>query len=160
MNRGEGIFLGPGIPHAYLKGTILECMSVSDNVIRGGLTRKYKDVNTLLEVLKFDDEKISVLIPEDVHHVYRVPVKDFQISVLHKPNYESGSVNITYFPCIVLILEGNMSIKVRYLENEEIYSFENIEAIFFPGDIYDRGISIQILPSKDSYIFMSYTQLE
>jgi len=54
LKRGEAVFTKPEIPHAYLKGNILECMSNSDNVIRAGLTPKFKDINTLLKVLNYE----------------------------------------------------------------------------------------------------------
>lgn len=34
-------------PHAYISGNCIECMANSDNVVRAGLTPKYKDVKTL-----------------------------------------------------------------------------------------------------------------
>lgn len=43
------IFIHPGQPHAYIKGEIIECMAASDNVIRVGLTEKFKDVDSFLE---------------------------------------------------------------------------------------------------------------
>ena len=50
---GECLFMGPNVPHAYLSGDIIECMTSSDNVIRGGLTPKFKDIPTLLSSLDF-----------------------------------------------------------------------------------------------------------
>jgi mannose-6-phosphate isomerase len=37
--------------HSYLEGTILEVMASSDNVVRGGLSRKHIDVDELLRVI-------------------------------------------------------------------------------------------------------------
>lgn len=53
--------LGPGTafvmhanePHAYLSGDVLECMACSDNVVRAGLTPKFKDVPTLIDMLSY-----------------------------------------------------------------------------------------------------------
>lgn len=45
---GEALFLGPGNLHAYLRGTGVEVMGSSDNVVRCGLTNKHVDVNELL----------------------------------------------------------------------------------------------------------------
>ena len=49
----EALFLRPREMHAYLEGTALEVMANSDNVLRGGLTRKHVDVPELLRVLDF-----------------------------------------------------------------------------------------------------------
>lgn len=48
LNKGEWFLIPPNIPHAYIKGELCECMNNSDNVVRGGLTPKLKDVKTLL----------------------------------------------------------------------------------------------------------------
>jgi mannose-6-phosphate isomerase len=53
LEAGEAVFLGPGIPHAYLKGNIIECMANSDNVVRLGLTEKFCDPDALIKVLDF-----------------------------------------------------------------------------------------------------------
>ncbi|MFN2271768.1 MAG: mannose-6-phosphate isomerase, class I, partial [Anaerolineae bacterium] len=34
LKAGQGLFIKAGIPHAYLKGNIVECMANSDNVVR------------------------------------------------------------------------------------------------------------------------------
>ena len=48
---GQAVSLPAGCPHAYLRGTAVECMAASDNVLRGGLTAKHVDVDELLAVL-------------------------------------------------------------------------------------------------------------
>ena len=53
LKKRECVFLKAGIPHAYLKGNIVECMANSDNVVRAGLTPKIKDVKTLVDRLFF-----------------------------------------------------------------------------------------------------------
>lgn len=53
LNKGEAIYLAANIPHAYLFGDGIECMACSDNVVRAGLTPKFKDVDTLCEMLDY-----------------------------------------------------------------------------------------------------------
>ncbi|ORC88321.1 phosphomannose isomerase [Trypanosoma theileri] len=53
MEPGEGLFLSDSEPHAYLFGDGVEIMASSDNVVRAGLTPKWKDVPTLLSMLKY-----------------------------------------------------------------------------------------------------------
>ncbi|KAI8578121.1 hypothetical protein K450DRAFT_249132 [Umbelopsis ramanniana AG] len=50
---GEAIFLGANEPHAYLSGDCVECMAASDNVVRAGLTPKFKDVTVLVDMLTY-----------------------------------------------------------------------------------------------------------
>ena len=40
-------------PHAYVAGEIIECMACSDNVVRAGLTPKFKDVDNLVNMLTY-----------------------------------------------------------------------------------------------------------
>lgn len=53
MAPGESFFIGPNEPHAYLSGDCVECMALSDNVVRAGLTPKFKDVDTLCAMLTY-----------------------------------------------------------------------------------------------------------
>lgn len=39
---GEAIYLAANEPHAYVSGELVECMAASDNVIRAGLTPKFR----------------------------------------------------------------------------------------------------------------------
>jgi mannose-6-phosphate isomerase len=48
LQPGQALYTEPFVPHAYLKGEIIEVMATSDNVIRIGLTPKFKDVQTML----------------------------------------------------------------------------------------------------------------
>ena len=53
LSPGESVFLKPGLLHAYLEGELIECMSNSDNVIRGGLTKKRIDPRRLLQSVDY-----------------------------------------------------------------------------------------------------------
>ena len=51
LGPGECYAIEAGVPHAYLKGSCMEIMKNSDNVIRLGLTPKLKDIPTMLEIM-------------------------------------------------------------------------------------------------------------
>ncbi len=53
LSPGQAVFIEPGQIHAYLRGTGLEIMANSDNVLRGALTSKSIDIPELLSVLSF-----------------------------------------------------------------------------------------------------------
>ena len=53
LQPGEALYLGANEPHAYIAGECVECMAASDNVIRAGLTPKWKDVDTLIHYLTY-----------------------------------------------------------------------------------------------------------
>ncbi|MGO4957214.1 mannose-6-phosphate isomerase, class I [Luteococcus sp. Sow4_B9] len=61
MQPGEGVFLPAGNMHAYLKGTGIEIMANSDNVLRGGLTPKHIDVDALVSVVDFDAAPVELV---------------------------------------------------------------------------------------------------
>ncbi|WP_433688331.1 mannose-6-phosphate isomerase, class I [Micromonospora carbonacea] len=79
---GEAIWMPAGNLHAYLRGTGVEIMAASDNVLRGGLTPKRVDVDELLRVLRFEVLDDPLVAPEQVApQVVRwpVPVDDFAL---------------------------------------------------------------------------------
>jgi mannose-6-phosphate isomerase len=51
LQPGEAIALPAGNLHAYLRGTGLEVMKSSDNVVRAGFTSKHIDVSELLSIV-------------------------------------------------------------------------------------------------------------
>jgi mannose-6-phosphate isomerase len=83
LQPGEALFLGAGIPHAYLNGLGVEIMANSDNVLRCGLTPKHVDVPELLRVVRFEASDPGVLRPEaspDGEEVYETPIDEFRLS--------------------------------------------------------------------------------
>lgn len=68
MNRialrpGEAVFVPAGQLHAHLRGTGVEVMANSDNVIRGGLTPKHVDVPELIKLVDFEPRTPGILTP-------------------------------------------------------------------------------------------------
>ncbi|KAH8603522.1 putative Phosphomannose isomerase type I [Trypanosoma vivax] len=59
LKPGEGLFLADSEPHAYLFGDGVEIMASSDNVVRAGLTPKWKDVPTLLKMLRYNTDGLA-----------------------------------------------------------------------------------------------------
>ncbi|MGV9356834.1 mannose-6-phosphate isomerase, class I [Streptomyces misionensis] len=83
LQPGEALFLGAGVPHAYLSGLGVEIMANSDNVLRCGLTPKHVDVPELLRVVRFEAGDPGVLRPEaapDGEEVYETPIDEFRLS--------------------------------------------------------------------------------
>ena len=79
LNPGDCFFMGANEPHAYISGDCIECMAISDNVVRAGLTPKFKDVETLMHMLHFRSGKISF---------YVIPVALDKHTVLYRPSHE------------------------------------------------------------------------
>jgi len=53
LEPGQGLFLPTRTLHSYLSGVGIEVMACSDNVLRGGLTSKYINVDELISVVDF-----------------------------------------------------------------------------------------------------------
>jgi mannose-6-phosphate isomerase len=81
LEPGEAIYLRAGRLHAYLKGTGIEVMANSDNVLRGGLTPKHVDVPELLRVLWFLPDEVSVMRPSmGGEAVFKTEAPEFELS--------------------------------------------------------------------------------
>ncbi|MFC9132471.1 mannose-6-phosphate isomerase, class I [Streptomyces sp. NPDC057099] len=83
LQPGEALYLGAGVPHAYLQGLGVEIMANSDNVLRCGLTPKHVDVPELLRIVHFHAGDPGVLRPEaspDGEEVYETPIDEFRLS--------------------------------------------------------------------------------
>ncbi|MCB5166338.1 mannose-6-phosphate isomerase, class I [Streptomyces bambusae] len=81
LQPGEAMYLGAGVPHAYLSGMGVELMANSDNVLRCGLTPKHVDVPELLRVVRFEAGDPGLLRPEgNGEEVYETPVDEFRLS--------------------------------------------------------------------------------
>ncbi|MFB6826898.1 mannose-6-phosphate isomerase, class I [Streptomyces virginiae] len=81
LQPGEAMFLGAGVPHAYIDGLGVELLANSDNVLRAGLTPKHVDVPELLKIAKFEPGDPNLLRPEgDTEEVYETPIDEFRLS--------------------------------------------------------------------------------
>jgi len=109
LEPGEAVYLGAGNLHAYLEGTGVEIMASSDNVLRGGLTKKHVDVPELLRVLDFGGGPANILRPRavDAHEVvYDTPAHEFRLSRLDVAGAVTRTVN---GPEVLLATEGSVT---------------------------------------------------
>lgn len=84
LQQGEAMFVPAGGVHAYLRGTAIEVMASSDNVLRAGLTNKHVDVAELLRNVDYIAAPPIRIAPETFHgatKVFYAPVDDFELSV-------------------------------------------------------------------------------
>lgn len=87
MNRvtlapDEAMFVPAGEMHAHLRGTGIEVMANSDNVIRGGLTTKHIDVEELVRVVGFTPSTPEILRPVNTRPgvwKYLTPCSEFEV---------------------------------------------------------------------------------
>jgi mannose-6-phosphate isomerase len=107
LQPGEAVFMPAGGPHTYLRGTGIELLANSDNVVRAGLTPKHIDV---AELLKLTDPAaaVPVIEPRPVGGgvaVYDSPAPQFR---LYRAVLGPGEVTLPGAggPRIVLCADG------------------------------------------------------
>ncbi len=112
LKPGEAIFTDAGIPHAYIRGTIIECMANSDNVIRAGLTNKYKDVPTLLDTIRYEFTECPVMNTGQFSDTvtYGTPAKEFRVSRIRKRNGLLKECIPGDRPVVYLVMDGVLEV--------------------------------------------------
>lgn len=91
LQPGEALFLVADDIHAYVSGDIIECMAASDNVVRAGLTPKFKDVSTLVDMLTYNYAPIDE---------QKMNPAEYPYATLNRTAYSSGSEVMLYDPPI------------------------------------------------------------
>jgi mannose-6-phosphate isomerase len=104
---GDALFLAAGNLHAYLRGTAVEVMAASDNVLRAGLTGKHVDVLELLHVADFTPRPLPVVEPERDGPLtrYRPDVADFTLVRADLGDESWVDVGLRG-PRVLLVLDG------------------------------------------------------
>lgn len=152
LRPGEAMFLSSGILHAYLKGSGIELMANSDNVLRGGLTPKHIDKEELLRSLRFEEDrfaKTNSVRKEEGFFRYPVPAEEFCLSVFKA---ESGSRSFHLdeeLPRILLVSEGEFRLSLagescRLRKGESVFLPASAGAGLWEG----RGESFMAAPGK------------
>lgn len=137
LNSGESIYTEAGVPHAYLRGNIIECMANSDNVVRAGLTPKFKDVDTLVEMLKYDDTPVNILRPSNSKmSTYKTPFEEFEISVYDLEIEDKAELHSEQI-IVGLVVDGKL--KLDY--EKESTKFSKGESFLIPAVVKNFGIA-------------------
>jgi mannose-6-phosphate isomerase len=105
LEPAEAIYLGAGTVHAYLRGTGVEIMANSDNVLRCGLTPKHIDVPELLKITDF--APLAGPRRPSIGGRFDVPVPDFALTRIE---LEEPLGLDDPGPCVVLCTSGRASV--------------------------------------------------
>ena len=129
LKPGQAMFLDACTPHAYVRGTGLEIMANSDNVLRAGLTPKYIDVAELLDctrcLAKPDDQILLSPRMEGAVQHYDVPVPDFTFSV-----YPAGEHALTTASAEILFaIDGTVILQ----QGKQSLRLEKGQSAFIPA---------------------------
>ncbi|MGE6183362.1 mannose-6-phosphate isomerase, class I [Aeromonas media] len=129
LQPGQAMYLDACTPHAYVRGTGLEIMANSDNVLRAGLTPKYIDVAELLGctrcLAKPDDQILLSPRMEGAVQHYDVPVPDFTFSV-----YPAGEHALTTASAEILFaIDGTVILQ----QGKQSLRLEKGQSAFIPA---------------------------
>ena len=128
LNPGEGFFMGADEPHAYISGDCIECMALSDNVIRAALTPKFKDVDELCNSLHYRCGKCEgFLTPaplDDYTTLFRPPVavcSEFEVERASIPiSVKSYTIPTRPGASILIFLEGSCTLSQEGAETIKV----------------------------------------
>lgn len=134
LKPGQSIFIAANVPHAYLDGDLFECMACSDNVVRAGLTPKFKDVRALVELVDCSPATGGVRsqVPEQsAFSVVETPTEEFRVRVMG-PGSARVVISGSDGPGVVLCVGERLS--VRGLLTDRELEVGDGGAVFLPAD--------------------------
>ena len=150
LEPNEAVYLQANVPHAYLYGDGVECMACSDNVVRAGLTPKYKDVKTLVEMLDYKMSKASLVDAvrqNDFIHEYKPMVDEFSVQRIEIAEGGREKVVISRsmdkYSILIVIKVNNVSFDGEALKNGLVY-------------LIDRNIKIEINAHDSTSLLLAY----
>ncbi|APF40509.1 mannose-6-phosphate isomerase, class I [Neomicrococcus aestuarii] len=115
---GETIYLPAGNVHAYLRGTGVEVMASSDNVLRGGLTAKHIDLRELVSTVTFQESQVPHVeahLTDLGQELYQPPFEEFQLQRIELSPTETPSggdvVLAQSGPAVVLVTRGSLRLE-------------------------------------------------
>ncbi|TDT74650.1 mannose-6-phosphate isomerase type 1 [Arthrobacter sp. AG258] len=138
LEPGQLVFLGAGVPHAYLSGFGLELMANSDNVLRLGLTSKHVDSDAMFESVDFGTSGYELQsVPEGAAtHVFTPPVPDFALAVCRTGISSGLPVELPgRGPRILICLDGELRVSTSTgaQEHAQEQALKRGEAVYVPA---------------------------
>lgn len=157
LQPGQAIYLPANEPHAYLDGDCIECMACSDNVIRAGLTPKFKDVDTLLAMLNYGAEsgEQKIFLPKICPYLkytkqFIPPVEDFAVVQIQVPRSQQPTNDCRLenraHGSILIVITGEAVLKT----NTPI-ALTPGSIVFIPANA-DNFIPLEILKSSSDFL--------
>lgn len=139
LEPGEAIYLAPGVPHSYLRGTGVELMANSDNVLRAGLTAKHVDVDELLGILDFragPTPTVPLVAVDATTGVYPCPAAEFELGAITLADGATHESRDEHGPELLLTVEGRAEI---------------IDIATGDSTAMDRGVSVVVPAAAANY---------
>ncbi len=145
LKPGEAIFIDAGVPHAYLKGTIIECMANSDNVVRAGLTPKFKDLAAMEEIIEPAPHPVPVYRPDPKADeiVYAAPAEEFRVVRLNLVAGQTKKIEMHDSVAILLVLTGCLEVFWNSGGAENKVTIRRGESLLIPAALEKIRLSAQ-----------------
>ncbi len=134
LSPGEALYQGAGELHAYVEGAGIELMANSDNVLRGGLTPKYIDVDELLKVLSFRFTERKIIEPLESSagvFEYPAPSEEFSLRSVVIENAESVQIDNSLSLEILICISGCAEI----ISDEAGITIRKGESLLIPASV-------------------------
>lgn len=168
LQEGECMFLTANVPHAYLDGNCVECMACSDNVVRAGLTPKFRDVDTLVDMLEYqprtvEESKFKPTVTESEgfkFETFTTPIQDFLVGKITKAEKDSKVNNLTLknienHEAIYLVTQGSCQVQTsgsaassEFSKFDQVNSLSRGSVCFVPtngGDLVLENVSDDLI---------------
>lgn len=118
LHPGSSSFLAAGVLHTFVRGTAIEILANSDNVVRAGLTGKAIDIDELLAIVDLS-ARVSPEEPElvDGRRTYPSRAEHFTLHEI-RPNGRSVTVPGDGAPTLCLALDGPVTLVCGHDELE------------------------------------------
>ena len=138
LQPGQAVFMPAGGLHAYLRGTGIELLANSDNVVRSGLTGKHIDVPELLKLLDPSVE-VPILAPRilpDGIAWFDTPAPEFRLYLidLSAPLALPGAG-----PRIILCLDGSCTLRATTGQELDLTRGSSCFIPFADGPVHATG---------------------
>ncbi|KAG0322540.1 Mannose-6-phosphate isomerase [Dissophora globulifera] len=166
LEPGQAIFLAANEPHAYLSGDLMECMAASDNVVRAGLTPKFKDVEVLTQMLTYQtksrtEQLLSGVLCTPTGHslMYDPPIEEFSV-ILTKLGHDKEKERLrgAEGPSIVIVTKGKGAIhteKHSETDADATVIQADVGNVFFVGA--NTPFTIEALSEEGVTIFTAFS---
>ena len=138
LQVGEALYLQPDTLHAYVYGNGVELMDASDNVLRGGLTRKRIDLEELERIMSFDSiepAKARVTRTGSGRTSYETAADNFILRSAGSGSYEVKGGHFAF----ALAVEG----MVRFSCNGESLILNKGECAMIPASVAPYGMNVR-----------------
>jgi mannose-6-phosphate isomerase len=134
LNPHQAFFLPAGMPHAYIRGNILECMANSDNVVRAGLTPKFRDIESVKAITRYEPGLPAIYTPPSGRdsYDYPSPVPEFQCFRI-QISHNSHVLSTLNKPVIMICMNDRISLAWQNESGEHQCPVKKGESVLVPA---------------------------